>query len=112
MKYVAKKEGLPYELAATKVIWVTSGIPSDARDKEVVESILKNPEKARKENLLLLKTVDDTDNPVEWIVSVSMLTEGWDVKDVFQIVPHEQRAFNSKLLISQVHAGLAYTSRH
>lgn len=102
VKYVAKKEGLPYELAATKVIWVTSGIPSDARDKEVVESILKNPEKARKENLLLLKTVDDTDNPVEWIVSVSMLTEGWDVKDVFQIVPHEQRAFNSKLLISQV----------
>ena len=50
----------------------------------------------------MLKTVDDTDNPVEWIVSVSMLTEGWDVKDVFQIVPHEQRAFNSKLLISQV----------
>jgi type III restriction enzyme len=31
-----------------------------------------------------------------------MLTEGWDVKNVFQIVPHEQRAFNSKLLISQV----------
>ena len=31
-----------------------------------------------------------------------MLTEGWDVKNVFQIVPHEQRAFNSKLLIAQV----------
>ena len=41
-------------------------------------------------------------NPVEWIVSVSMLTEGWDVKNVFQIYPHEKRAFNSKLLISQV----------
>lgn len=49
-----------------------------------------------------LKTVDDPHNPVEWIVSVSMLTEGWDVKNVFQIVPHEKRAFNSKLLISQV----------
>ncbi len=50
----------------------------------------------------ILKTVDRADNPVEWIVSVSMLTEGWDVKNVFQIVPHEKRAFNSKLLISQV----------
>ena len=33
---------------------------------------------------------------------VSMLTEGWDVQNVFQIVPHEERAFNSKLLIAQV----------
>jgi type III restriction enzyme len=33
---------------------------------------------------------------------VSMLSEGWDVKNVFQIVPHEERAFNSKLLIAQV----------
>jgi type III restriction enzyme len=32
----------------------------------------------------------------------SMLTEGWDVKNVFQIVPWEDRAFNSKLLIAQV----------
>lgn len=31
-----------------------------------------------------------------------MLTEGWDVKRVFQIVPDEERAFNSKLLIAQV----------
>jgi type III restriction enzyme len=31
-----------------------------------------------------------------------MLTEGWDAKNVFQIVPMEERAFNSKLLISQV----------
>ncbi|MBM1002051.1 MAG: hypothetical protein N839_0006505 [Desulfofustis sp. PB-SRB1] len=31
-----------------------------------------------------------------------MLTEGWDVKNVFQIVPHEEKAFDSKLLIAQV----------
>lgn len=49
-----------------------------------------------------MKTVDDSENPIEWIVSVSMLTEGWDVKNVFQVVPHKQRAFNSKLLIAQV----------
>lgn len=49
-----------------------------------------------------LKSVDDANSTVEWIFSVSMLTEGWDVKRVFQIVPDEERAFNSKLLISQV----------
>lgn len=49
-----------------------------------------------------LKDVDSTNSKVEWIFSVSMLTEGWDVKRVFQIIPDEERAFNSKLLISQV----------
>lgn len=53
-------------------------------------------------NVALLRRVDDYANPIEWVVSVAMLTEGWDVKNVFQIVPHEERAFNSKLLISQV----------
>lgn len=51
---------------------------------------------------LKLKDVDCAGNEVEFIFSVSMLTEGWDVKRVFQIVPDEERAFNSKLLISQV----------
>ena len=46
--------------------------------------------------------MDSPASKVEWIVSVSMLSEGWDVKNVFQIVPHEERAFNSKLLIAQV----------
>jgi type III restriction enzyme len=53
-------------------------------------------------NVARLKLVDQPASKVEWIVSVSMLSEGWDVKNVFQIVPHEERAFNSKLLIAQV----------
>ena len=53
-------------------------------------------------NIARLRTVDSPASKVEWIVSVSMLSEGWDVKNVFQIVPHEERAFNSKLLIAQV----------
>jgi type III restriction enzyme len=53
-------------------------------------------------DLLRMADVDSDDSLMEWIVSVSMLTEGWDVKRVFQIVPHEERAFNSKLLIAQV----------
>ncbi len=55
-----------------------------------------------KSNILILRRVDDKDNRIEWITSVSMLSEGWDVKNIFQIVPHEERAFNSKLLIAQV----------
>jgi type III restriction enzyme len=49
-----------------------------------------------------LPTVDLPASKVEWIVSVAMLSEGWDVKRVFGIVPHEEKAFNSKLLIAQV----------
>ncbi len=49
-----------------------------------------------------LPYVDHRTSKIEWIVAVSMLNEGWDVKRVFQIVPHEERAFNSKLLIAQV----------
>lgn len=49
-----------------------------------------------------LTDIDSSESKIEWVFSVSMLTEGWDVKRVFQIVPHEERAFNSKLLIAQV----------
>jgi type III restriction enzyme len=83
-------------------------VPSSGDAKARVEAVYgprndkDSPEKRRKENLTQLREVDDAENPVEWIVSVSMLTEGWDVKNVFQIVPHDSRAFNSKLLIAQV----------
>lgn len=53
-------------------------------------------------NLVRLPAVNNPSSKVEWIFSVSMLNEGWDVKRVFQIVPHEKRAFESKLLIAQV----------
>src|SRR5690606_13842214 len=101
-EYISKKEKISFAEASKKVIWVASGIPSNKQEKGIIESIVESPEKVRKENLSTLKTVDEPDNPVEWIISVAMLTEGWDVKNVFQIVPHEQRAFNSKLLIAQV----------
>jgi len=70
----------------------------DAKAKVLAVSSHKD----HKANLSALKNVDSPLSPVEWIVSVSMLSEGWDVKNVFQIVPHEERAFNSKLLIAQV----------
>ena len=81
--FLAGQESIPREDAEKKVLIVTS-----AREHQA--------------NVRALADVDRPDNPVEWITSVSMLTEGWDVQNVFQIVPHEERAFNSKLLIAQV----------
>jgi len=83
IRFLAETERISEEDAAKKVLEVTSS-------------------SKHKENVRKLKDVDRPDSPVEWITSVSMLTEGWDVKNVFQIVPHEERAFNSKLLIAQV----------
>jgi len=71
----------------------------DAIDKKV---LIVTSDPLHKKNVQILKTVDEKDCGVEWIISVSMLTEGWDCKNVFQIVPWEDRAFNSKLLIAQV----------
>ena len=82
-KFLQEKRGLSKEQIDNIVIFVHSG-DSAAADR------------------LKLRDVDNQDNPVEFIFSVSMLTEGWDVKRVFQIVPDEERAFNSKLLIAQV----------
>ena len=49
-----------------------------------------------------LRDIEKPGSPHEYVFSVSMLTEGWDAKGVFQVVPYEQRAFNSHLLIAQV----------
>jgi type III restriction enzyme len=103
VKFIADKEKISIEKAKKKAIWVVSGIPSKSSSggKKIFQ-LVEKPESERNKNLLLLKEVDDPNNPVEWILSVAMLTEGWDVKNVFQIVPHESKAFNSKLLIAQV----------
>ncbi len=82
-EFLQNKEHITAEECVNKVLIVTS----------------HNDHKA---NLKKLKEVDKKEDSTEWIVSVSMLTEGWDVKNVFQIVPWEDRAFNSKLLIAQV----------
>ncbi|MDZ7337363.1 MAG: DEAD/DEAH box helicase family protein [candidate division KSB1 bacterium] len=83
VEFLAEQEHISREEAEKKVLIVTSAQEHQA-------------------NVRALADVDLYDNPVEWITSVSMLTEGWDVQNVFQIVPHEERAFNSKLLIAQV----------
>ena len=73
-------------------------------DREIIERkvLIVTSDTKHKSNVSMLEYVDSKENSFEWIISVSMLTEGWDVKNVFQIVPWEDRAFSSKLLISQV----------
>lgn len=74
-------------------------LPKEEIEKQVLIVTSHNDHKS---NLPKLKTVDEKNDLTKWIISVSMLTEGWDVKNVFQIVPWEDKAFNSKLLIAQV----------
>jgi type III restriction enzyme len=76
------------QLVREKVICVITGI-SDSAFKNKLDNIEEtNPDKVG--------------GKVEFIFSVGKLLEGWDVDNVFQIVPMEERIFNSKLLISQV----------
>jgi len=66
-----------------KVITVHSNVRGEEKD-EVVEQLL---------------TVESPDNPVEVVIHVNMLKEGWDVTNLFTIVP--LRAANSRTLVEQ-----------
>ncbi len=46
-----------------------------------------------------LLTVEDAENPVEVVIHVNMLKEGWDVTNLYTIVP--LRAANSRTLVEQ-----------
>lgn len=77
-----------YQIASEKVICVISK-PTDTDYQEKLDAIEEiDPDKAG--------------GKVEYIFAVNKLSEGWDVDNVYQIVPLEERVFNSKLLISQV----------
>lgn len=79
-------------------------VDKEKKPKSEVEkkALIVTSNREHRANIPKLKYVDEKTDPIEWIVSVSMLTEGWDVKNVFQIVPWEDRAFDSKLLVAQV----------
>lgn len=66
-----------------KVITVHSKTKGEEKD-EIVEQLL---------------TVENPDNPVEIVIHVNMLKEGWDVTNLYTIVP--LRAANSRTLVEQ-----------
>lgn len=51
-------------------------------------------------NTRLLLSVEDTDNPIEIVIHVNMLKEGWDVNNLYTIVPLRTAA--SKILREQM----------
>ena len=65
---------------AEKVIQVDSSV----KEEETVEKLL---------------TVEQNDNPVEIVIHVNMLKEGWDVTNLYTIIP--LRAANARTLIEQ-----------
>lgn len=66
-----------------KVIQVHSNIRGEEKD-DVIQHLL---------------TVEHPDNPVEIVIHVNMLKEGWDVTNLYTIVP--LRAANSRTLVEQ-----------
>ena len=52
------------------------------------------------QTLALLDTLEDDDSPIRAVVSVSMLKEGWDVKNIYCIAA--VRALESQLLTEQI----------
>lgn len=62
-------------------------VSTTSDDEDTIEKkvLIVTSHKDHKDNISKLQNVDDKNDPVEWIISVSMLTEGWDVKNVFQI---------------------------
>jgi len=87
-KGVAGTDAVVEQVARQKVICVVSKAAKSDYKKELDNIEETDPDKVG--------------GKVEFIFSVGKLLEGWDVDNVFQIVPMEERIFNSKLLISQV----------
>ena len=78
--FEGRYKGLP---GKPKVIQVHSKQSGDERD-ETIEQLIN---------------VENPDNPTEIVIHVNMLKEGWDVTNLYTIVP--LRAANSKTLVEQ-----------
>jgi type III restriction enzyme len=76
----------------------------DRMRRKVICVISRVSQSSYKNQLDNIQEIDPekTGGAVEFIFAVNKLSEGWDVDNVFQIVPMEEKVFNSKLLISQV----------
>lgn len=66
---------------------------------KVIEVHSQQKGEEKDENIQLLMGVEDPNNPTEVVVHVNMLKEGWDVTNLYTIIP--LRAANSKTLVEQ-----------
>ncbi len=68
------------------------------KDKVIVVNSKQNGE-LKDEVLQRLLAIEDAEEPTEIVIHVNMLGEGWDVNNLYTIVP--LRAANSKILVEQ-----------
>ncbi len=66
---------------------------------KVIEIHSQQKGEEKDENVQLLLNVEDPNNPTEIVIHVNMLKEGWDVTNLYTIVP--LRAANSRTLVEQ-----------
>ena len=86
---------------------VATGTDSEIEDairKKVICVVSRISQSEYKEDLDHIEETapDKPGGKVGFVFAVNKLSEGWDVENVFQIVPMEEKVFASKLLISQV----------
>ncbi len=86
---------------ATEVLeYIKSDSFKNGYYKDKVLLIHSNQKKTEKdENIQLLLEVEDTNNPIEIVIHVNILKEGWDVNNLYTIIP--LRTATSKVLREQ-----------
>lgn len=113
LEYYAKNNGKPKvkpfmmivckdtEHATSIFEYVTSDDFMNGEYKAKTLVIHSNQSKAkREENIEKLLSVESYDNPIEIVIHVDMLKEGWDVNNLYTIVP--LRTASSKILREQM----------
>jgi len=88
------------EHAGTLMNTIESDKFFDGRYQGKVIQVHSESKAAEKDDVIQqLLSVEDPENPVEIVIHVNMLKEGWDVTNLYTIVP--LRAANSKTLVEQ-----------
>ncbi|WP_455041941.1 DEAD/DEAH box helicase [Leptotrichia buccalis] len=113
LEYYAKNNGKPKVKPFTMIVckdtehatsifeYVTSDDFMNGEYKAKTLVIHSNQSKAkREENIEKLLSVESYDNPIEIVIHVDMLKEGWDVNNLYTIVP--LRTASSKILREQM----------
>jgi type III restriction enzyme len=106
-----KKMVKPFILVVCKNIEhaseVYTYIKSDAFfNKAYTDKVIQiDSAKSDEENAPLLETIDNYDNPIEIVVHVNMLAEGWDVSNLYTICPL-RKADSHKLIEQTIGRGL------
>jgi len=86
--------------AAQLVALIESDAFFEGRYKDKVIQVDSSKSGADEEKMIAdLLTVEHADNPIEIVIHVNMLKEGWDVTNLYTIVP--LRAANARILIEQ-----------